>query len=308
VPLQFAAIVRVEPEQLCMRQPVLADQARQAPAPLQVPSLAQLPADGDVAVQRFLGSASPEATAEQAPTLPETLQLRQRPLVPAPSLHAVSQQTPSVQKPEVHWLAPVHGAPLALSPHEPVATTQVVGAMQSPSVVQLVRQASPAHLKLPQERSAGVTHIPMPLHDDAGLAADVDEQLASRHRAPVGHLAQAPPWQRPVVPHVFCTVMAHMVCGSMVPSLTVVQTPMLPCRSHETQAVLQAELQHTPWAQCLPWHSASSAHSAPNGFRPHEPFTQTLPGVQSPSFVHFERHFEPWQVKGLHVRADGLTH
>jgi len=211
VPLQLAAMVSVDPVQLCRRHPVLADQGRQAPAPLQVPSLAQLPDDGEVATQRFLGSASPEGTAEHVPILPETLQLRHRPLVPAPSLQAVSQQTPSVQMPELHWVAAVHCAPLALRPHEPVATTQVVGGMQSPSVVQMVRQASPAHLKLPQERSAGVTHIPEPLQVDAGLAAEVDEQLASMQRAPAGHLAQAPPWQRPVVPHVFCTVMAHMV-------------------------------------------------------------------------------------------------
>jgi len=94
----------------------------------------------------------------------------------------------------------------------------------------------------------------------------------------------------------------------MVPSLTVVQTPMLPGRSHDTHAVLQAELQHTPWAQWVDRQSASSAHSAPNGFRPHEPLTHTLPVVQSVSIVHRDRHFEPWQVKGLHVRADGLTH
>ena len=102
MPVQLAAMVSVEPLQLCRRHPVLADQGRHAPAPLQVPSLAQLPVDGDVATQRFLGSAPPEATAEHMPTLPETLQLRHRPLVPAPSLQAVSQQTPSVQKPEVH--------------------------------------------------------------------------------------------------------------------------------------------------------------------------------------------------------------
>ena len=149
VPLQLAAMVSVEPVQLCKRHPVLADQARQAPAPLQVPSLAQLPAAGEVATQRFFGSAPPEATAEHMPTLPDTLQLRQRPLVPAPSLQAVSQQTPSVQKPEVHWVAAVHCAPLGFRPHEPFA--HVVGETQSASVVQLVRQALLTHKKLPQD-------------------------------------------------------------------------------------------------------------------------------------------------------------
>ena len=203
-------------------------------------------------------------------------------------------------------MAAVHCAPLGLRPHEPF--TQVLGALQSPSVVQMVRHALPVHMKLPQDRSAGVTHIPVPLQVDAGLADEDDAQVASMQRAPAAQRAQAPPWQRPVVPHVSCTVIAQMVCGSMVPSLTIVHTPMLPCRSHDTQAVLQAELQHTPWAQCFDEHSVSSVHSAPKGLRPQEPLTQTLPGVQSVSFVHRERHFEPWQVKGLHVRDEGLTH
>lgn len=151
VPLQLAAMLSVTPEQLCMRHPVVADQGRQAPAPLQVPSLAQLPAAGEVAAQRFFGSGSPEVTGEHVPTLPETLQLRHRPLVPAPSLQAVSQQTPSVQMPDAHWFAPVHAEPLALRPQEPVATTQVVGATQSASVLQMVRQALLTHRKLPQD-------------------------------------------------------------------------------------------------------------------------------------------------------------
>jgi len=150
--------------------------------------------------------------------------------------------------------------------------------------------------------------VPVPLQVDTGLTADAEEQVGSMQRTPIAHLAQAPPWHRPVVPHVFCVVILQTSCGSRVPSLTVVQTPMLPARSHETHAVSQAELQHTPWAQCFDVHSASTVHSAPNGLRPHEPSTHTLPVVQSLSFVHLDRHFEPWQVKGLHVRADGLTH
>ena len=101
-PSQFAEAVNVDPTQLCMRQPVLFDHGRQAPAPLQVPSFVQFPMVGELAVQRFLGSAAPEETAVQVPTAPVTLQLRHRPVVPAPSLHAELQHTPSVQKPEAH--------------------------------------------------------------------------------------------------------------------------------------------------------------------------------------------------------------
>lgn len=150
--------------------------------------------------------------------------------------------------------------------------------------------------------------MPVPLHMDTGLTEDADEQVGSMQRAPADHLAQAPAWQRPVVPQVFCTVILQMSCGSMVPSLTVVQTPMLPCRSHATQAPLHAELQQTPWAQWFDLHSLSALQSAPGGLRPQELLAQTLPIVQSLSVVHFERHFEPWQMKGLHVRDDGATH
>jgi hypothetical protein len=106
-PSQFAEAVSVDPTQLCMRQPVLVDHGRHAPAPLQVPSFMQLPAAGEVAVHRFLGSAVPEATGVHVPTLPVTLQLRQSPVVPDASLQAELQHTPSVQNPCVHSALPV---------------------------------------------------------------------------------------------------------------------------------------------------------------------------------------------------------
>lgn len=101
-PSQLAAVVSVLPLQLACRQPVAVDHGRHAPAPLQVPSFPQFPADGLVARQRPLGSPPPETTGEQVPTLPETLQLRQSPAAPAASVHAESQHTPSVQKLEAH--------------------------------------------------------------------------------------------------------------------------------------------------------------------------------------------------------------
>jgi hypothetical protein len=87
----------VLPPQLANLHAVAVDHARQAPAPLQVPSFEQSPPSALLATQSFLGSAPPAATGEHVPTLPETLQLKHKPPVSA-SLHAVLQQTPSVQK------------------------------------------------------------------------------------------------------------------------------------------------------------------------------------------------------------------
>ena len=100
LPSQFADGVKVLPEHTAVRQPVAVDHGRHAPAPLHVPSFAQFPALGTVAVQRPFGSVPPDGTGEQVPTLPATLQLWQRPVVG--SEHAVLQQTPSVQKPVAH--------------------------------------------------------------------------------------------------------------------------------------------------------------------------------------------------------------
>ncbi len=51
--------------------------------------------------------ADPAVTLKHVPTDPATLQASQAPP------HAVSQQTPSMQLPLVHWLLVAHAAPLA---------------------------------------------------------------------------------------------------------------------------------------------------------------------------------------------------
>jgi len=118
---------------------------RQAPLPLQVPSLVQSPAPGLLAAQRCLGSDWPLATLEHLPTLPATLQLLQSPPVLA-SAQALSQQTPSVQYPEAHWFPAEQAEPLLLTPQEPF--THVLGDLQSPSLLQLLLQALFATLQM----------------------------------------------------------------------------------------------------------------------------------------------------------------
>jgi hypothetical protein len=153
LPSQLAGRVCVLPTQLSWRQPVVLDQGRQAPAPLQVPSFEQLPVAALLFTQRDLGSAPPSATLAQVPTgLPVVpLQVLHNPPVMA-SEQRVSQHTPSVQKPLAHWLALVHGAPFTFRPHDPF--TQVLGGMQSwasVATVQLLLQAPATHAKVPQD-------------------------------------------------------------------------------------------------------------------------------------------------------------
>ena len=164
--------------QLAWRHPVAFDQARQAPAPLHVPSFEQSPAPALLAVQRCFGSAPPEATAEQVPTLPDTLQLMHKPPVVA-SLQAVLQQTPSVQNPLKHCALLAQVAPLDFLPHE--LFTQVLGETHSLSSLQVVKQAPLAQVKGEQALSGGVTHLPLPSHLDAGVSEDVVEQLEALH-------------------------------------------------------------------------------------------------------------------------------
>jgi len=118
---------------------------RHAPLPLQVPSFVQSPAPALLAEQRCLGSDWPLATLEHLPTLPATLQLLQSPPVDA-SAHALSQQTPSVQKPEAHWLPLAHAAPFDIRPQDPL--TQVLGDLQSPSLWQPLLHALFATLQM----------------------------------------------------------------------------------------------------------------------------------------------------------------
>jgi hypothetical protein len=172
LPSQFTAGVKVLPPQLAGRQPVLVDHGRQAPAPLQVPSFEQSPAAALLAAQCDLGSEPPVGTGEQVPTLPETLQLMHRAPVVA-SLHAVSQQIPSVQKVLAHWLPAEQAPPFGLRPHE--LFTQVLGETQSLSVAQVFSHAAELHTKVPQDRFSGVTHDPIPSQVEAGV---VDEPVA----------------------------------------------------------------------------------------------------------------------------------
>lgn len=291
--------------QLAIRHPVLFDHGRQAPLPLQVPSLEQSPPAALLATHFCLGSALPSGTAEQVPAFPGTLQLTHNPPV-AESLHAELQHSPSVQKPLAHCSPAVQAAPNVLRPQDP--PTQVLGGTQSTSVLQTFSQAAELQMKVPHVRLGGVTQPPRPSHVDAGVAEELVAQTAGLQLSPLAKLAQAPDLQAPVVPQVTWAVASHFPCGSGWPSGTSVHSPKEAERLHAMQASLQAELQQIPCAQLLDWHSVGVLHSAPKGLRPQEPFTQKLPAMHSLSLEHATKQLEPLQVNGLHVSEGGATH
>jgi hypothetical protein len=103
-PSQVLAWVSVDPAQAAARQMVPATCCRQAPAPLQVPSL---PHDDAGAAGHWVATAGglPAAIGEQVPTVPVRLQDRQVPEQPT------LQQTPCSQWVEVHSEPEVQVAP-----------------------------------------------------------------------------------------------------------------------------------------------------------------------------------------------------
>jgi hypothetical protein len=109
LPSQLAGPVAVPPLQVASRQGVPAGHTRQAPAPLQVPSLPQV----FMAVMGHipLGSGVPAATLVQVPTDPVTVQLLQLPV------QASLQQTPSTQLFDRHSGPELQLPPSGLRPH-----------------------------------------------------------------------------------------------------------------------------------------------------------------------------------------------
>jgi hypothetical protein len=275
---------------------------------LQVPLFEQSPLSGSVATQRFFGSEPPAVTGEQVPTLPVTLQLWHTPALPAASEHALSQQTPSVQKPLEHSVAAPHACPGAFRPQE--LLMQMLGAMHWALPVHVLLHEPPLQTNAPHIVALGVLQTPAPSQNDAAMASEGGAvgQLASLHFVVVSHFAQAPALQRPVVPQVMPTVTAQRPCGSA-PLFTCEQVPSVPGKLQDVHAPVQSLLQQTPWAQWPPLHSLLSVQGAGGSFSPQEPFMQVLGFVHWLSLVHLSKHVEvPLQAKGAQDREVPGTH
>jgi hypothetical protein len=187
-------------------------------------------------------------------------------------VQAALQQKPCAQIPDTHSPLPPQACPFGLSPHRPLAL-QTLGATQSaPEVaaVQLPLHVAPPHLNVPQLDAAGVVQTPAPSHVDAAVAVFVAMlHDGSLHTVPFVYFSQTPAMHLPVVPHVAWPMSLHTPAGSALPLATLVQFPTAPPSAHDWQEPLHAELQHTPCAQKLDWHSPAAEHDAPSGFFPH---------------------------------------
>jgi hypothetical protein len=129
-PSQVPARVSVPAVQVGAVQTVPAWYLRQAPAPLQKPSLPQPAAPWSL---HWPSGSCPSGTFRQVPAEPARLHAWHVPV------HAALQQTPCAQIPEAHSPPPAHAVPLGFGPQLPLV--QTLGDTQSPAPEQLARQA-----------------------------------------------------------------------------------------------------------------------------------------------------------------------
>lgn len=106
MPLQVRALVSVPKAQVAGAQLVPLAYNSQAPAPLHDPVCPQVDAADDV---HSLSGSVPRVIAPQVPLAPPVFAALHASQSPA---HAVLQQKPSTQFPEVHWLLAVHAVPV----------------------------------------------------------------------------------------------------------------------------------------------------------------------------------------------------
>jgi hypothetical protein len=224
-PEQNGWAVKVAPAQVGPLQGTEVLACWQAPPPLQAPVLPQVVPTGHWPV----GAAVPVGIGEQLPR-PLTLQAWQVPQGPLP------QQTPSVQKPLMHWFAAAQAWPFGLRAQLLLDPDpwQVSGPTQSESAAQVVLQTLlvVSQLKPPEQvDEVGAAQLPLPLQCETGVKVDpLHDWLPQETPVPASWQAPAP-LQAPVLPQ--GGFGAQSPCGSAVLAATLAQVPGLP-------AVLQA--------------------------------------------------------------------
>jgi len=113
-----------------------------------------------------------------------------------PPTQALSQQTPSTQKPDWHSLALLQRWPSRFGPQ--LRLTHAMPSSQSASVAQLVAHAAVAQRNGWQSWIPAAPHTPRP-SQVAGVFSLFPAQLATLHGVSRGNLAQPPrPSQSPV--------------------------------------------------------------------------------------------------------------
>jgi hypothetical protein len=122
-------------------------------------------------------SALPAPTIVHLPGDEGSAQLRQAPV------HALSQQTPSTHRFELHSPAAVQLCPFCFFPQVPLL--QAIPLSQSASVVQVTVQAPSAHMKGEQLVRPGARHVPRP-SQVAAVLSRVPEQAGGAHSVSTG--------------------------------------------------------------------------------------------------------------------------
>jgi hypothetical protein len=155
---------------ICSRQTVPLGYVWQPPAPVHRPLVPQ--EAGPWSRQTRRGSVPPAAARGSGTSAPTATQ-RPRALGSAQNWHcpsqADSQQTPSAQKPDLHWLLWVQSWPSPRMPQLPLL--QVAGATQSASEVQASLHASPWQMEGAQLIGDPTTQVPLPSQVEAGVSA-----------------------------------------------------------------------------------------------------------------------------------------
>jgi hypothetical protein len=217
---------------------------RQAPLPLQVPSFPHVVDPPSVHWVAGVGSC-PAGTLAQVPALPVSAHDRHVPV------HAVAQQTPCAQLPELHSAAAVHTAPLGFFPQ--LFIVQVLGETHSALVAHVVRHAPllPHWNGSQPDDAAGGRHRPAPSQVWAGVSVE-PVQVAGMHTVPAACCRQVPaPLHMPSLPQLLAAAATHWVAGmsgGMLAGIGV-QVPLVAARLHDWQAAAQPVLQQTPCSQ-----------------------------------------------------------
>jgi len=305
LPSQVEAGAAWPPVQLAGAQTVPLTCLRQAPEPLQVPSVPQVEAAS--ALHEPLGSAPPAATGVQVPLVPGSEQDMQAPL------QAVAQQTPCWHWPLAHSVPRLHSWPIGFLPHEPFWQTAPLA--QSASLAQVVEQPAPLHLKGAQDRPAGGSQRPSPSQVNGAVKTLVaaSQVETGMQVMPRGKRWQPPlPSHRPLVPQDWGDWAAQISAGSVTPRATrgsgvsagtSTQRPSAMGKAQKRHLPVQASLQQTPSAQKPDLHWSAFWHAWPSPRLPQLPATQVAGATQSASVAQASRQVSLPHMKGSQEMA-----
>jgi hypothetical protein len=237
-PLQPAAAVAVPLEQEALRHdvelPGYAHAVRSEPLQLPPhadPSLAHAgrPPDGA------------PLTGEQVPVDPARLHASHCPE------HALLQQTPSVQLPDVHWLEARHVAPFAcFAAHDPALQKSPV--TQSASDAHVVKQLVAPHTNGAHAVVVGVPHAPDPSHPAALVATPLVQEGALHVVLAPGYAHAVRPLPSQLPPHVV-PLPAHAARVPTGAPVAAPHVPIDPATLHASHCPAHAPSQQTPSTQ-----------------------------------------------------------